>query len=268
MDFNKIGLAATKTDDLTVDVEFERELPVEGTALLRLLGYVELGRHDANNPKYKPSLNCVLTFELNHPKHMIEIDDKKVPQLIKVYVSKFGGAKSNYKKLFNLMNAAYGNKYTQFIQMVGNAYIGKVTHNTSEDGKKTYANLQDKKTGFTFLPPVMVDPITEEKKVVPVPECHNEPYAFLWNNESVTDDMIKEMWESIYIDGTYEKDGKDVSKNWMQETIMANHEWEGSATQALTQEHVDIDAPTEEVSVDESEDKEPEEFDLANLPSL
>jgi len=55
------------------------------------------------------------------------------------------------------------------------------------------------------------------------------------------------MWESIFIEGEreVEKDGKKemLSKNWIQETVMENIEWEGSVTQALTQEQISLDEP-------------------------
>ena len=66
------------------------------------------------------------------------------------------------------------------------------------------------------------------------------------------------MWASIFNEGTYQnKAGEDVSKNWDQERLMQNSEWEGSVTQALTQEHIslgdafDMDTPeTETVATD------------------
>jgi hypothetical protein len=63
----------------------------------------------------------------------------------------------------------------------------------------------------------------------------------------------------LYIDGTrLDKDNKEVSKNWIQELIMQNLEWEGSTCQALTQEHVDLD----DISID-IEASEGLPFDLA-----
>ena len=50
------------------------------------------------------------------------------------------------------------------------------------------------------------------------------------------------MWDSLYIDGTRtDKDGNEVSKNWLQELIKKNIEWEGSRLQSLVEEDISID---------------------------
>ena len=78
MDYSKLGTAAAEAEDMTQNKSFERELPRAGVALLRLKDYIETGRHESNVAGYKPALKTMLTFELNHPDHMIEIDGKKV----------------------------------------------------------------------------------------------------------------------------------------------------------------------------------------------
>ena len=75
----------------------------------------------------------------------------------------------------------------------------------------------------------------------------NEMIGFMWENSSFEDATYVAMWDSLYIDGTrQDKDGKEVSKNWIQDLIMKNLEWEGSTCQALTQEHVNLD----DISID------------------
>ena len=251
MDFTKIGQAAAIAEDLNENQSFTRELPKEGIATLRLLGYVELGRQEATNSTFKPSLKCILTFELNHPKHLVEYDGKKTPQQFKVYLHKTGKNTTKYKKVFLQMNKACGGKFSQFIEMIGQPFLAEIFHNKSEDGKTTYANL-DEHGSFSFNAPLTIDPITEEKTPIQIAELHGKPFGFLWNNAELDKEesgsMIKAMWESIYIDGTYEKDGKEISKNWMQESIMNNLEFEGSVTQALVQEHIDLGDGTEETT--------------------
>lgn len=265
MDFSKLGQAAAQSEDMTQNKSFERELPRAGVALLRLRDYIELGRHESNNPayKYKPALKAILTFELSHKDHLIEIDGKKVPSTIQVRVNKGATSKSGFKKLFNVMNKAHGSKYQHFVQMIGLPFLGEVFHNTSGEGdkKQTYANL-DLDGAWSLKEPVQVDALAGTSTPIPVPELHDEPKVFLWENPSLSDEDVQEMWDSIFIEGTREvedpktKEKKEVSKNWIQETIMSNIEWEGSVTQAVTQEHITLDehgveaqegAPAEEV---------------------
>ncbi|QPI17687.1 hypothetical protein vBAmePR8F_gp27 [Alteromonas phage vB_AmeP_R8W] len=279
MDFSKLGTAAAASEDMTQNKTFEREVPKEGVALLRFLSYIELGRHESNNPTHKPALKAILTFELNHPRHMIEIDGKKVPQTIQVRLNKGMTAKSGFKKLFNVMNKAHGNKYNHFVQMIGLPFLGEIFHNVVGEGdkKQTYANLQDD-GGWSLKAPVQVDALAGTEQPIPVPELHGTPTAFLWENENISDEDVKAMWESIYIEGEREvedpktKEKKMVSKNWIQETIKKNIEWEGSVTQALVEDHIDLDAldgsgstepelPKEEPKVEE----QPKGADLASL---
>jgi len=145
MDFSKLGSAAAESEDLTVNASFVRELPREGVALLRLREYIELGRHEPKNPTHKPALKVMLVFELSHPDHLIEIDGKKVPQSFTVRVNKGVTSKSGYRKLFNVMNRACGNKYNHFVQMINQPFLGEIFHNESGEGenKKKYANLDN-----------------------------------------------------------------------------------------------------------------------------
>ena len=248
MDFSKIGQAAATSEDMTVNKTFERELPKAGVALCRLLSYVETGRHESTNPTHKPSLRAILTFELSHKKHLIEIDGKFVPSTVQVRVNKGVTSKSGFRKLFNVMNDACGGDHQHMAEMIGKPFLAEIFHNTVGEGDKakTYANF-DKDGAYSFKEPVRVDLDTEEKTPINVMELHGTPSCFLWENEAITDDVLVAMWESIYIEGTREvedpktKEKKEVSKNWIQETIMSNLEWEGSRTQALTQEHIVLD---------------------------
>lgn len=248
MDFSKLGQAAAATEDMTQNATFERELPKEGIALLRLLSYVETGRHQPKNPTHKPALNAILTFELSHPKHLIEIDGKKVPQTIQVRIKKGKTSKSGSRKLFAKMNAAYDNQYQHFVQFVGKEFLGEVYHNTVGEGdnKATYANL-DKDGDWSLKKAETVDAMTEVATPVPVAELHGTPTAFLWEVEDISDEDYQQMWDSIFIEGTREvedaktKEKKEVSKNYIQELIKNNIEWEGSRAQALFEDHLELD---------------------------
>ena len=243
MDFSKVGRIAAETDDQSVEKSFTRELPAAGAALMRFVGYLETGRHKPLNPKHKPALKTMLIFELSTPKHKIAMEGVKVPQKFTLRLNKGITGTSGYKKVFNQMNKATGGGHTHFFQMLGKPLMGEIFHkDNGKEGaeKKTYANLDDA-GAFSFKAPQSVDPLTDTVTPIPVEEVHGELQGFLWENESTTDADYVTMWNSLFIDGTREKDGKEVSKNWLQETIMSNMEWEGSTCQALTQEHISLD---------------------------
>lgn len=243
MDFSKLGRSAAESDDQSVEKSFTRELPAAGAALMRFVGYIETGRHAPKNPAHKPALKTMLIFELSTPKHLIEMDGVKVPQKFTLRLNKGMTGKSGYKKVFNMMNKAMGGGHTHFFQMLGKPLLGEIFHNDNgKEGaeKQTYANLDDN-GAFSFKAPQQVDPLTDQVTPIPVTEVHGELQGFLWENESISDEEYVAMWDSLYIEGTREKDGKQVSKNWLQEVIMENMEWEGSTCQALTQEHISLD---------------------------
>lgn len=259
VDFSKLGRQAAESDDQSQEKSFERELPKEGVALMRFTGYIETGRHEPLNPKHKPALKTMLIFELNGPKHLIEMDGKKVPQKFTLRLNKGMTSKSGYKKVFNMMNKAMGGGHTHFFQMLGKPIIGTIYHNDNgKEGaeKKIYANLDDN-GAYSFRSTEKEDELTGEMVKIPVMEVHGELQGFTWENESMDDEDYLNMWNALFIDGTREKDGKEISKNWIQETIQKNMEWEGSTLQALTEEHLDIDE-LETDSVNMSD--EPEEL--------
>jgi hypothetical protein len=264
LDLSKIGALAAAAEDLTQNKVFERELPKAGVAFFVLKDYIELGRHASSNPSHKPSHKAVLIFELNHPKHMIEIEGVKEPQLFMVRVGKGSTAKSGYRKLFAAMNAAYDNKFNHFVQMIGKPFLGELFHNVvgEDDKKQTYVNA-DFNGAWSFKAPVQIDAITDTKTPIPIDPLKGEPRVFLWEPTGIEDDDIIGMWNSIYIEGTRDvedkatKEVKKVSKNWIQEQIMKNLEWDNSKTQALTQEYVDLSAPSDALPADVDSDLPP-----------
>lgn len=252
LDLTKLGALAAAAEDLTVNKVYERELPKAGVAFFVLKDYIELGRHASTNPSHKPSHKAVLIFELNHPKHMVDTDKGKEPQQFMLRVGKGSTAKSGYRKLFAAMNAAYDNQFNHFIQMIGKPFLGELFHNEVGEGdkKQTYVNA-DLNGAWSFKAPYQVDQITEARTLLPIDPLKGTPRVFMWEPVGIDDDTLKAMWDSIYIEGTRDvedkatKEVKQVSKNWIQEQIMKNLEWEGSATQALTQEFVELTAPSD-----------------------
>ena len=244
MDFTKLGQAAAESDNQSEERATTRELPRAGVALMRLREYIELGRHAPKNPQHKVAFKTLLVFELLHPDHMYDTDDGKKPMVLTVRVNKTATSKGRFLPLFRKMN--YDGKAEHMIQMIGKSFLGTLTHNV--DGDKTYVNLDGEDGAWNIGAPTQVDVIAGTSTEIPVPELVGKPRAFLWEPESehITDEDIKGMWDMIHIEGTREVDKKEVSKNWIQETIQANVEWEGSRTQSLTEEQIDID----ELSVD------------------
>jgi len=233
MNYDNIANAAAEGDDLTQANAggFQRELPREGPALLRLRDYIELGFFKPKNPKHKNSLRCMLTFELLHPDHMVEINGDKVPGIFTINVNYAGTATSRYRKLFAKMN--YTGKKHHFAQMLSDPFLGNLTH--KKDGDKTYVNL-DLNGEWNIGAPRVVDPLTNEVKEIPVPEMHGESKLFLWENAGLSEADIKECWDSLYIEGERD-DGK--TKNWIQETIRSNVNWQGSTTESVV-DHADV----------------------------
>lgn len=270
LDFSKIGSAAAESEDLTQNKVYERQLPDAGVCFAVLKDYIELGRHKSSNPTHKPALKAILVFELNHPRHLIEVDGKKVPQQIMVRVNKGDTAKSGFRKLFNVMNLAHGNKYNHFVQMLGLPFLAEIFHNEVGEGdkKQTYANM-DKDGAWSFKAPVQVDVINNTTAPLPIPPLSEPSRCFLWEVKGLEDKDIIAMWDSIFIEGEREVEDRAtkvktmVSKNWIQESIMTNLEWEGSVTQALTTDNLSLDEnPVAEPSLP------PELTAAGDVPSL
>lgn len=236
MDFSKLGQAAAESDNQSVEKSATREVPREGVALLRLREYVELGRHAPANPQHKAAMKVMLVFELLHPDHMYDTEDGKRPMLLTVRVNKTGSSQGRFLPLFQKMN--YDGKAQHMVQMIGKSFLGQLTHNKKDD--RTYVNLDGADGAWNIGAPVQVDALMNTKTDIPVPEMVGEPRAFLWENDTITDEQILTMWEMIHIEGEREVNGEKKSKNWIQETIQQNLEWEGSRTQALTEKQVDV----------------------------
>ena len=251
--FTDIANVAAENADLTQEQSFTKALAAEGPAMLRLRSYIELGVHDSKNKANKPSVTCYFLFELLHPKHMLEDSEgNKYPDTVSIRLPYGKTGKSMYRKLFKKMN--YSGKYTHFSQMIGDApFLGTLSHNTVE--KKTYVNL-NKDGEWNIGSPVVVDPMTSKERRVPIPEMQGDGQLFLWENPGMTEEMIKTMWESIFIDGTYEKDGQELSKNWIQDFIRSNNDWEGSATQSAVENTIEVETTKTDIPEDA---KEPED---------
>lgn len=252
IDFKKIGKVVAESDDLTKAKKTERSLPPTGKTLLRFASYIELGFQKPKNKAHKPSVLALLEFEIVHPKHRYTVEVNGVQEerrhIVQVRLPKGSTAKSGFRRLFRVMNTALGGEYTHFAEMLTAGFVGEIFHNEVGEGeeKQTYVNLDDNGS-WSLSKPEHEDVITGEVRAIPVPEMLSEPKLFMWepNPEDISDEEVKEMWDCIFIDGTYEREENgttvEKSKNWIQELIMKSLTWEGSRVQALTQEELNLD---------------------------
>lgn len=236
-----------QTETTTGGGDFEREPPAEGVTVGRLIEYIELGVHPrkAHRGKEKTPAELVkVTFELTHPKNIktipatAEYEAFSISDKISLMLNKSLNDKAKFKKLFEKLRRGR-TEVTHFAQMLGEAFVITVKHNKSEANGKTYANVTDASGNFTIEAPYVIDPISETQKEVPVPEAMSELRLFLWNLPT------KETWDSLYIDGTKEVDGKEVSKNWIQEKILSAVNITGSALEQMLEDNGYFEAAEE-----------------------
>ncbi|WP_429498839.1 hypothetical protein ACQUFY_05915 [Robbsia andropogonis] len=214
--------------------------PAAGPVNLRLVQYLEIGKHEKEIKGTKKTTDkVVLVFELSGPKHPAKEDG--TPQVMRITETKATSAKANIMKLFKMMN--YDADCTHFAEMLGRPFRGRIFHTEKGEGedKVTYANLRDE-NGYRIGPPVVevVDDETGDTTVkkIKVAEPKSELKIFLWDMPS------KEMWDALYIDGTYDERKDDngkvtraaKSKNVVQELIKSAKNWAGSPMQVLLDE--------------------------------
>ena len=254
VDYKALAARAAEVVDHTetpAGGDFEKTIIPAGITIGRFIEYIELGDQPqrAFKGEAKPNhATARFTFELLHKRHAheIEVDGKKVTvydrfsfkEAIKL------GEKARFKKLFKTMT--YGRSdITHFAQMLNDPFILNFEHNEGEkDGKKvTYVNLYvDGKYGIQ--PPVVSDPIAGTTTPVPVPAANSPIKIFLW------DLPTKETWDSLYIPGTRTvKEGKtekEVSKNWLQETILEASNFTGSPLEDMLTGSAELTAAVEQ----------------------
>lgn len=235
-------------EDLTVNQSFDRPIPRAGVAWLRLRSYIELGVHKPKDPTHNDATLCILEFELKHPDHMYDTDSGKKCATLQLRLRKGSTAKSGYKKVFNMMNEAAGGHHKGFLSMIGvSTWSATIYHNVVGEGAKakTYANL-DNAGAYSFRPCGSMDEETNQFTPRKLEPLQGTPCAFLWENAAVSDANYKAMWESIFIDGTYDKTNADktvtkMSKNFHQDKIKDSINYAGSRLQGLIEEFVSID---------------------------
>lgn len=198
--------------------------PAEGLALLRFVGYYEVGKHVDEWKGHKKTKDKVwLVFELsgkNHPPREMD-DGTKIPTRMTVKMNYSLHEKSKFFPMFKAMNE--GHEVKHIAQLLGEAFRGKVEHTkkTYNGQEFTFANLVD------IQKPTTVDVETGEEKSIKVAPPLSDIKAFIWSMAT------PEMWDSIYIDGEYPEVTNDKgevlkpakSKNVIQEAIMEAVNW-------------------------------------------
>ena len=259
--------------DQTVVKAFAPQLAAAGKGIARFIGYVEAGQRPTFYQKKEKgkALRVYAFFELLGQKHITEDEEhgtlesngkKFRTTMFKVQLDVKLNEKAKFRKLFMKMRNGR-EQVTHMSQMLGEAFIVNITHNTVGEGdkQKVYANLQNAEGEWQVSAPIIEDPLTGEVKVVPVPAPTRPYQLLLWDYPS------KEQWDSIFIDGTVmrkQEDGteEEVSKNWLQLDIMQKAtDFEGSPLHdlldglgGLTLEGDAVDAENGEVHDDDATD--------------
>jgi hypothetical protein len=205
--------------------------PAAGMTRLRLVAYVETGRHEKEiQGKKKVEEEVQLVFELSGPKHQPrEHEGQRFPARITVRLNRSLNEKAGFYKLFKRMN--YKGTATHMSQLLGEAFIGTVVHTTKGEGpeKVTYANLKDD-AGFTIQPPRVPDPLTGDHIDVPVDPPISALRLFVWD---ASPEFVKPMWDSLFIDGEAGEGDKKRSLNVFQNQIKAALNYVGSPVHAM-----------------------------------
>lgn len=184
--------------------------PAAGPTLARLVGYLELGKEAyeyQGKPKSKDKVR--LTFELigkKHPPREVEVDGviTKYPVLLSINVNKSFAENGGWRKLFAKLN--WRGAGTHAAEFLGDAYLLTIVHKVVKaEGKPdvTYANITNDSKEYLIAAPrsSQMDEDTGEMvfKDLNCGPALSPIRCFLW------DYATKEMWDALFIDGTYEE---------------------------------------------------------------
>ena len=217
-----------------------------GPCRLRLISYIELGKHEGSfQGKPKKNEKVMIQFEVSGPKHPPRVDEdgKTHPNIITITENLSMSDKARFFNLFGKMN--YKGTATHTIELVGEAYLGTIYHRKyakkgeAKDKPETWTGvaveLRDAVNGYSVRPPRVEDIDTGEYKAVPVAPALADFKAFLWNFATLDD------WNSLFIDGTYPERKNEKgeitapakSKNMIQATIKSAINFKGSPLETM-----------------------------------
>jgi hypothetical protein len=228
----------------------EQNLPAAGMCNVRLVAYIELGKHEKSFAGSKPKLQdqVALTFELsgkNHPP--IETDSGPMPQRITIYENLSLHEKARFFKLFGVLNYKGTAKHCAELADQTASYRARVIHReyTGRDGKpRKVAELYDKALGAYTIGPARVEVTDEdgqptgEFREVKVAPALSDKRIFLWN---APPQYLMGMWDTLFIDGEYPERKNEAgevtapakSKNQFQLKIASAKNYAGSPIQQL-----------------------------------
>lgn len=189
----------------------------EGNAIARLIWYIETGNHAQKDHKSgvmkAPAPQMKMAFAMFSPNYT---QDDGSPGIIISYDTTISQSeKANATKIFKKMNWKGTAKH--FSQFLTEPFIINIKQRKDATGKVvgSYVDLKE------ISAPV--EPLS--KQPYSCPEVSTDLLKlFMW------DTPTKEMWDSLYIDGTRD-DGS--SKNWLQEQIMKATNFPGSPIEQL-----------------------------------
>lgn len=219
----------------------EYEAPAAGPCMLRYIGYVEVGKVKKKPYKGKPKPDTFMAwhiFEVSGAKYPpVELPDgTKMPVRLTVKMNISSSDKAPYTQLFKIMN--WENKARHFIQLLGQAFLGTITHYTfkNDEGKEVaiaqLVSSGDAGTTINIRPPFVEvqDPVEGTVTRTDVRGKIAPPLSalrlFLWN---ATPDKHAKMWENIYIPTP---EGAERSRNTFQDAIRKATNFGGSNIEA------------------------------------
>ena len=216
-----------------------RDVIPAGKTVCRLIEYIDLGvqpQRPYNQQPRPPKDTVKLVFELLGPKNIktVETDEGERKYADKLYLTltKSNSGKSKFKKLFNKLRYDRPD-INHFVHMLGDAFTVTITHSQwAPPGgvAKVYAN-PTVDGEYSFGAPIMEDPLTGDVVNLNVPQAISPLRAFAWQLPTLED------WDALFIDGVYtNSEGEEVSKNFIQGTILNAQNFEGSPLATLLEE--------------------------------
>jgi hypothetical protein len=263
IDFKALGAkAASEGADQTKSVAgggTDITPAAEGPALMRFIGYVELGKQKGTfkgAPTVKEKVRLI--FELTGKRHPATVlpDGSKLPYRVTVEENYSLNEKASFFKIFQRMN--YRQDAQHIVQLLGEGFKGEIHHRKwiGKDNKERIDVTLKGPGGYTVAPPRKEDEDSETGYVaVAVPEATSPIRCFLWEQADLN------QWSSLFIEGEYpeRKDDKGnvtapaKSKNVFQNTIKNAVNFRGSPIYTLLAAN---GQPLDIPQMDEQEDDE------------
>lgn len=223
---------------------FVNKPPRAGAALMRLRDYIEYGSFKVEKGQGAGKIvqKVRLVFELLHKDHMIERGDKGlVPDTFMLELNKSYSSMGKFMPLFKKMN--YNGTANNMVDLIGQPFLGYLAHNPKDKddaSKGVWVNLDVDGVYQIGRPEIEIKDdfgVVTGTKDIEVPEMVGSPLVFCWEDNGWDDALIKEAWDSLFIDGEYEAKGDKPakSKNYHQNRIKSNLDWEGSRTASIVE---------------------------------